>query len=334
MNKKIGLFLPHFGKLPNYFDFWIKSVAINPEISFILITDQELGSNLPKNLYIVKRQFKDIQDLVRRKFNTLNISLESPYKLCDFRPAYGYIFDDLVKKYNLDYWGFCDPDVIWGKINKFLFTKGFYKEYYDKVGYLGHFQFFSNNQKFLFKDKIDKEKFRDYEYVFTHKYSYHFDEEIGIGSIAKRKGLNILNFEDNPPYADILIDSFQFYTYKNASDFSLPRYFHWNQRDGLMQVAYDGSKYRITPKMYVHLQKRNIKIKVNPLEMSFYVIPNEIISNKEFNELNPKEIMKNKFYFEYHFEKFKKYVKKLSIGQIRHTYYFQKLLESYYSEGK
>lgn len=50
MNKKIGLFLPYFGKFPNYFSLWIKSVAINPEIQFILITDQNLTDTLPSNL--------------------------------------------------------------------------------------------------------------------------------------------------------------------------------------------------------------------------------------------------------------------------------------------
>lgn len=112
MNKKIGLFLPYFGKFPNYFRLWIKSVAINPEIQFILITDQNLTATLPSNLRVIKKEFKDIQRLIKNKFNKLDISLDSPYKLCDFRPAYGYIFDNLIEKYGLDYWGFCDPDVI------------------------------------------------------------------------------------------------------------------------------------------------------------------------------------------------------------------------------
>lgn len=42
----------------------------------------------------------------------------------------------------------------------------------------------------LFTEIIDDEKFRNYKYVFTHKYTYHFDEEIGIGLIAKKKNLN------------------------------------------------------------------------------------------------------------------------------------------------
>jgi hypothetical protein len=46
---------------------------------------------LPSNLRVIKKEFKDIQRLIKNKFNKLDISLDSPYKLCDFKPAYGYI---------------------------------------------------------------------------------------------------------------------------------------------------------------------------------------------------------------------------------------------------
>ena len=332
MNKNIGLFLPYFGSFPNYFELWIRSVAINPEIQFILITDQDVKTKLPSNLHLVKREFKDIQSLIREKFNDLNISIDNPYKLCDFRPAYGYVFEDLIDKYNLDYWGFCDPDVIWGKISTFLKERGFDKNNYDKVGYLGHFQLFSANQKFLFKNIVDDEKFRNYKYVFTHKYAYHFDEEIGIGVIAKKRGLNILDFEDNPPYADILINSYQFFTYKNALEYSLPRYFVWNKKDGLIQVTYKNGIYRMTPKMYVHLQKRNMKISLGKTSNNFYIIPNKIISKQQFDELNLEDALKYKFYFAYYKGKLKKLINKFSLGQIKHTYYFKQLLNNYYNE--
>lgn len=330
MNKKIGLFLPYFGKFPNYFRLWIKSVAINPEIQFILITDQNLTATLPSNLHVIKKEFKDIQRLIKNKFNKLDISLDSPYKLCDFRPAYGYIFDNLIEKYGLDYWGFCDPDVIWGRISEFLKKKSFYEKNYDKVGYLGHFQFFSVKEKMLFTEIIDDEKFRNYKYVFTHKYAYHFDEEIGIGLIAKKKNLNILSFEDEPPYADILINYYQFYTNKNASDFSLPRYFNWNEQYGLTQVTYDGCIYKMTPKIYVHLQKRNMDVKINQFSKEYYIIPNEFISTDQFHQIDLSKTLQDQFYLDFYVNKIEKLIKKFSVGQIKHTYHFQKLLNSYY----
>ncbi|WP_382321985.1 DUF6625 family protein [Limosilactobacillus reuteri] len=331
MNKRIGLFLPYFGRFPNYFNLWIKSVAINPEIQFILITDQKLDVKTPSNLHVIKKEFGDIQRLIRQKFSTLDISIENPYKLCDYRPAYGYIFEDLIDKYGLDYWGFCDPDIIWGKIAKFLAAYGFYEHTYDKVGYLGHFQFLSVKEKFLFKNIIDNEKFRNYKYVFTHKYAYHFDEEIGIGLIAKKNGLNILDFESNPPYTDILINKLQFYTNPNANYYDFPRYLKWDSNSGLSQFILNGSRYVKLPSMYVHLQKRKMDIEPELLKKQvFYIFPNQFVSQQTKNNLNVEEYMKDQFYADYYYNKIKTFIKKFSIGQIKHTKYFEKLLLKYY----
>lgn len=333
MSKKIGLFLPYFGSLPNYFKLWVKSVSINPEIQFILITDQKLDTKIPSNLHIIEKNFSDIQQLIREKFSTLNISIDSPYKLCDFRPAYGYIFEDLIDRYNLNYWGFCDPDVIWGKIDKFLTEKGFYKDDYDKVGYLGHFQFLSVKEKFLFRKIIDDEKFRDYRYVFTHKYAYHFDEEIGIGLIAKKSGLKILDFESNPPYTDILINKLQFYTNPNTNYYNFPRYLKWNDNSGLYQFVLDDSRYIKLPVMYVHLQKRKMSVEAGLLkEKVFYIFPNKFVSQRTKDTLNIKKCMKDKLYADYYFDKTKTFVKKFSIAQIKHTKHFEKLLYEYYKQ--
>ena len=39
-------------------------------------------------------------------------------KLCDYKPAYGLIFEDELIGY--DYWGFCDTDILLGDIYQFL----------------------------------------------------------------------------------------------------------------------------------------------------------------------------------------------------------------------
>ena len=331
MNKKIGLFLPYFGKFPNYFRLWIKSVAINPEVQFILITDQNLTATLPSNLHVIKKKFKDIQRLIKNKFNKLDISLDSPYKLCDFRPAYGYIFDDLIEKYGLDYWGFCDPDVIWGRISEFLKEYDFYEKEYDKVGYLGHFQLFSVKEKMLFKNIIDDEEFRNYKYVFTHKYAYHFDEEIGIGMIAKKQGLRIIDFEKNPPYLDILTNKFQFYTNPNNMYHCFPRYLEWNSKQGLYQYVLKDSKYVKIPIMYVHLQKRKMLIEPNLLKKQrFYIFPNRFISSQTRDNINIEDCMRNRFYAAYYINKTKTFIKKFSFAQIIHTKHFESLLHEYY----
>ena len=59
-----------------------------------------------------------------------SINLPSPYKLCDFKPAYGEIFNEFISSF--DYWGYCDVDLIWGNIRKFLSNDLLDKEY-DKI---------------------------------------------------------------------------------------------------------------------------------------------------------------------------------------------------------
>jgi hypothetical protein len=60
---------------------------------------------------------QEIQDLASQKLN-LEAKIDVPYKLCDFKPAYGFIFSDFIEKY--DFWGFGDIDVIYGNIRDFI----------------------------------------------------------------------------------------------------------------------------------------------------------------------------------------------------------------------
>ena len=69
----------------------------------------------------------DNLNLFKNKFD-FDISLERPYKLCDFKPTYGYVFYDLIKDYK--FWGHCDTDIIWGRIDNFITSDAMDK--YDK----------------------------------------------------------------------------------------------------------------------------------------------------------------------------------------------------------
>jgi len=46
------------------------------------------------------------------------VDIESEYKLCDFKPAYGLIFSEHFKDY--DFWGYCDIDIIFGNIRAYM----------------------------------------------------------------------------------------------------------------------------------------------------------------------------------------------------------------------
>ena len=110
------MIIPYFGKLPNYFDLWLESVRHNLDYNFLIITDEEIENNLPENVRVIKSSFEDLVKKIQSLY-PFKISLKSPYKLCDYRPAYGEIFKEELVKY--DFWGYCDVDLIFGSINHF-----------------------------------------------------------------------------------------------------------------------------------------------------------------------------------------------------------------------
>lgn len=61
--------------------------------------------------------FDELKEKIQSKFG-FGIKITEPHKLCDYKPAYGYIFEDYLKE--ADYWGHCDIDTILGNLDKFL----------------------------------------------------------------------------------------------------------------------------------------------------------------------------------------------------------------------
>jgi hypothetical protein len=59
----------------------------------------------------------EFSDRVRERLQ-LPCSIGWGYKVCDFRPAFGVLFEDVIAGY--DFWGHCDLDVIWGRVGRFL----------------------------------------------------------------------------------------------------------------------------------------------------------------------------------------------------------------------
>lgn len=114
--KKIALIIPWFGPLPPYFPVWLESAKANPDVDFLFYTDQKAQIDAPN--FRVHRLSLD--DLRRRFERILNRSLQIPngYKLCDYRPSFGLLFEDELRGY--DFWGHCDIDLVFGQIRRFL----------------------------------------------------------------------------------------------------------------------------------------------------------------------------------------------------------------------
>lgn len=112
---RIAIIITYFGKWPDWIELFLFSCAKNAEIDWYIFTDCEIPSS-SSNIHFESVSFDNYCMKVGKKLN-LSFFPASPYKLCDLKPFYGYLHEDLIRVY--DFWGFGDIDVIWGNIKKF-----------------------------------------------------------------------------------------------------------------------------------------------------------------------------------------------------------------------
>ena len=139
MYKRIIFIIAYFGKFRCDFSFWLKSVEQNPSVNFLLFTDQPL-TTVPQNVTVVKASLQDIQQLAQKNIWE-GCRIEHPYKMCDYKTAYGDLFCDYIKDY--DFWGHCDVDLVFGNIRHYITND--ILENYDRIGLEGFFTLFRNS---------------------------------------------------------------------------------------------------------------------------------------------------------------------------------------------
>jgi len=162
-----------YGPYPWYLPYFIHSCKYNPTIDCIIITDnKEPILNKPVNVKIIYKALDDIKALASKKLG-FTVNIDYPYKLCDFKPAYGFLFPEIIAGYK--FWGHGDIDVVYGNIRNFMTEE--ILESYDIISsrhdYItGTFCLFRNNEQInsLFMQS------KDYEKVFSSSEHFCFDE--------------------------------------------------------------------------------------------------------------------------------------------------------------
>ena len=185
MSNEICIIGVYFGKFHNYFNLWMNSAAKNDSIDFLIVTDQIVEQKFV-NIKTLNISFDETRKLIERKLDR-KVKLKKPYKLCDFKPAYGYIFSDYIKEYQ--YWGHCDFDLIWGDL------RGFLNEYkydqYDRFLERGHLTLYRNTKRInsLFKVKVNGEP--GYRTIFSNGHNYLFDEGSILEKICEQEKVKV-----------------------------------------------------------------------------------------------------------------------------------------------
>ncbi len=170
---KILVIIVHFGPWPPWINFFLQSCSWNRKIDWLLVSDQKRPEELPPNMQFFPSGLEAFGEKIGDCFG-FPVRLVNPYKICDYRPAFGEIFSDHLQGY--DYWGYSDLDLIYGSIRTFIEKP--LKERADVIGvrkkYLaGHFVLLKNDPGILALYK----QYPGYEAVFkdtTHHYG--FDE--------------------------------------------------------------------------------------------------------------------------------------------------------------
>lgn len=274
--RKIALILPYFGKFPNYFNLWLETASYNLIVDFYIFTDnRELTIN-KDNIIINYLEFSEIKNMLEMKLKE-KIKLETPYKLCDYKPLYGLIFFNYIKSYT--HWGHCDPDIIWGDLSKFLTPK--ILNNYDKIYTKGHLTIYKNNLKInnLVLSKQIKSKFINFNDVKTTNYNCYFDEGEYINELFRSERLNIYLKSD---CADILYKDFRFRLASNKEEFrDLSQVYIW-KKGKLIGYFLKGEKIEEKEFSYIHLQKRRMLLGKLDKE-SFKIVPNMFSENLVIN---------------------------------------------------
>lgn len=239
------LIVPHFGDRPSYFPLVLRSMARNHDVHWLLLTDRPvLGA--PPNLVVQLCEFNDLAARIQEHFD-FAIALESPYKLCDFRPAFGEIFRDDLARY--DFWGHSDLDVVFGRIREHLPPEAFEA---DKILFQGNFALYRNTPDAAgwFRHEVGKVSYRK---AMTRPEAMHFDEWAGIYYIVE--DLDVPCWQE-----DIIFDlSFHMYrTRDEAADGRDPRRYAWEDGEVCEYRLEKGQVMRRTA-LLVHLQKRTMR---------------------------------------------------------------------------
>lgn len=280
---KTAFIVPYFGEFKNYFQLFLNSCKSNPEVTWLIFTDNHRDYDYPGNVIVHYTTFKDIKKLFQSKFD-FRIALNTPYKLCDFRPAYGYIFEKYLKEY--DAWGYCDTDLIWGHISAFLESR--ILDNYDKIGDLGHCTIFKNtydiNRAFMLKVNGDF----PYKRAFMIADNVSFDEEYvnSINNVFLDNGFKIYSIKN--VVANIYTKSSNFrITYLNRDleyvvEKRKKNIFVWDNGNLTRIIKIED---RVTKKdfLYIHMQSREMKINTKHTDI-YKIIPNSF-DDLEFDKI-------------------------------------------------
>lgn len=114
---RILFVIPYFGRWPFWLPLFLESCRRNSDIDWLLFSDCGKPDNLPPNVSVQSISFDDYCRTVSERLK-INFAPKSACKLCDIKPALGYIHADRLEGY--DFWAFGDIDLVYGDLRSYF----------------------------------------------------------------------------------------------------------------------------------------------------------------------------------------------------------------------
>ncbi len=241
-----------FGEFPAYMDCILRACAANPDIDWLILTDNRTPRNFPPN---VRRHITSLDEL-RKLFSDrigFSVNLPASHALHSFKPAFGFFFEEQLKNY--DFWGHCDFDMIFGNLRKFL--REDILSAHDKILCRGHLTLYRNTERVNHAFKLDCPGALNYRDAFQSGEPRQFDEWRGINLIFRHHNLPQFHDEfivDVTPPTSYKIKRFDGIALRNFPQ----QVFYWHH--GKIFHAYLNADRGIVDDeyAYIHFQQRSL----------------------------------------------------------------------------
>lgn len=290
--KKCAFVIPYYGSLPNYFQVFLNTCAMNDDFDWLLFTDDHTEYSYPPNVHVYYETFADMRERAQRCFD-FKTSLSSPYKLCDYKPAYGLLFADYLREYL--FWGHCDCDVIFGKLSHFITDEML--ETYDKLFQQGHCTLYRNTPQVCKAFMLPLEGKEVYRNILSSPQNFTFDESylpLNVNRIFDEHGFRVFK-------TDLSAN-----TYSKGNTFRLLHYdaildsylveepnhavYVWD-KGVLSRFYFRFGQFYTVELMYMHFQRRHMSMsKSVPSAERFKILPGL------FDEIEVKHVTPENFY--------------------------------------
>lgn len=266
MKRKVALIQPYFGNLPNYFGLALKTYEYNSDFDWYIFTDDQTRYDYPRNVFVQYTTLDQLKHRFQRHF-PFPLSLERPYKLCDYKPLYGHLFAEELADY--EFWGHFDPDVLFGRISNFISDEIY--RHHDKLFLKGHFSLYRNTStvNLLYQERVPNCLY--YQDVLSSERNWGFGERNhGVNAFFPARKLPIYT---ESPFADIYFRDYAMRLMgggareKNKARRSCFAY----ERGGVYRYYWSGDAMRREEFMYIHLMKRKMDVLCgNPEDFLIY----------------------------------------------------------------